>query len=519
MLVVKEHKKLLLNLSDPGRVTGIVPEAKSVNIKGHPIVSVPHNHDVVRVLRNVGIRAPGPILYYYDWPGRFKPFDHQRDTAEFASLNPRAFILNDMGTGKTLSVLWAFDYLRRQDMVDWALIVSPLSTLERVWADEVFKHFPEMSCGVLHGTAERRLRIARDEYDVYVVNHDGIKNKELLHELCTKPGRGLVIVDELGVFRNAQTDRWKALNVLVNGNKKLGYEPKVWAWGLTGTPIPNEPTDAWAQCKLIRPGSVSAYFNAFRDRVMKQLGPYKWVARRDALDTVFEVMQPSIRFSREECIDLPPTTYTDRVVELTREQAVLYKQMLAKFKAEFEGGQITAANEAVKIGKLMQIVCGVAYSDNGDITIPAQPRTDTVLEIIEEANAKVIVFVPLTGALNALAAAIRRRFTVSVVHGGVPKRERDDIFADFQSEHGSRVLVAQPATMAHGLSLTAADTIVWYAPTTSSETYQQANARIVRPGQKRNTLIVRVQGSDIERRIYDRLEQRGSTQGALLGMF
>ena len=126
---------------------------------------------------------------------------------------------------------------------------------------------------------------------------------------------------------------------------------------------------------------------------------------------------------------------------------------------------------------------------------------------------------PLTGALNALADQLGKHHTVSVVHGGVSKSQRDEIFHDFMQPSGARVLVAQPGTMAHGLTLTAADTIVWYAPTNSAETYTQANARIVRPGQKLKTLIVKVQGSDVERRMYQRLERRESMQGTLLGMF
>lgn len=519
MLVAKEHKKVLLNLNNPDKVLGVIPGAKTVNIKGKDIVSVPHTQDVVRVLRNLGIKAPGPINYYYEWPGRHQPFIHQRETSEFVSLSPRAYVLNDMGTGKTISVLWGFDYLKRIGVLDWVLVISPLSTLERTWADEVFRNFPELSCGVVYGTPKRRMKMARDNYDIYVINHDGIKNKELLVEFAMKPGRGLIIIDELASFRNAGTDRWKCLNLLVNGNSKKGIPPKEWVWGLTGTPIPNEPTDAWAQCRLITPGSVPKYFNGFRDMTMRQVTQYKWFAKADALDTVYRVMQPAIRFSREECIDLPPTTYIDRVVELTPEQTKMYKQMVAQFKAEHEGGQITAVNEAVKLSKLLQIVCGVAYGADGDMVIPAQPRIDTVLEVIEESKAKVIVFVPLTGALNALAEQIGKHWGVSVVHGGVSKSQRDDIFHDFMQPNGAKVLIAQPGTMAHGLSLTAADTICWYAPTNSAETYQQANARIVRPGQKNNTLIVRIQGSDVERKMYERLERRESMQGTLLDMF
>ena len=520
MLVVKDKKKLLLNLSDPDRVVGVVPSAKLVNIKGHDIVSVDHDLDTTKVLRNLGIQAPGPILHYYQWPGMFQPYTHQRETAEFASLHPRAFILNDMGTGKTASVLWAYDYLRKQGVVDWALVISPLSTLERTWADEVFRNFPDMSYGVVYGTADRRKRIANDKYDIYIINHDGIKNRDLLKLFATKPGNGLIIVDELASFRNASTDRWKALNYLINGNSKDGVPPKTWAWGLTGTPIPNEPTDAWAQCKLISPGSVPKFFNAFRDLTMRQFTQYKWMAKPDSLNTVHQVMQPSIRFSREECIDLPPTTYVERVVELTKDQQRMYKDMLSQFRAEYAGGQITAANEAVKLGKLLQIVLGCAYDQSGELVfIPSKPRVDTVLEVIEESSAKVIVFVPLTGALNALADQLGKHHTVSVVHGGVSKSQRDEIFHDFMQPSGARVLVAQPGTMAHGLTLTAADTIVWYAPTNSAETYLQANARIVRPGQKLKTLIVKVQGSDVERRMYQRLERRESMQGTLLGMF
>jgi len=471
------------------------------------------------VLRNMGIKAPGPITAHYEWSGMYKPFTHQLETSEFATLNPRCFILNDMGTGKTLSVLWSYDYLRKLGAIDWCLVVAPLSTLERVWADEVFRHFPDMSYGVVYGTADRRMKVAKDKYDIYIINHDGIKNKRLIDIFHNKPGNGLVIIDEVATMRTAGTDRWKSLNALVNGNTKLGIKPIEWVWGMTGTPIPNEPTDAFAQCKLINPATAPKFFGVFRDSVMRQITQYKWVARPDALDTVHHHMQPAIRFNRVDCIDLPPTTYTTRTVELTSEQKKLYKQMLNDFKADYAGGQLTAANEAVKLGRLVQICCGCSYGTDGAVHIPAGPRVDAVLEVVEQASAKVIVFVPFTGALHDLADAVGKHYSVSVVNGQVPKKQRDDIFHDFMQPAGAKVLIAQPGTMAHGLTLTCADTIIWYAPHTSAEITQQANARIARPGQKLNTLIVRIQGSDIERRMYERLEKRENMQGALLGMF
>lgn len=515
MLVHAKSKKLVLNLRNTARVTEVIPTAKTLEYKGKTLVAVPHKLDEVRVLRNIGIDAPGPIRHYYDWPGLFKPFEHQYDTADFLTMHPRSFCLNDMGTGKTISVLWAYDFLRRWDYIDGSLlIISPLSTLERTWADEVFKNFAHLNVSVLHGTSDRRMKLLKAGADVFVINHDGIKNKALLAELVAmvKDGRiSVVTVDELASFRNSGTDRWKALRQIV---KESPY-----VWGLTGTPIPNEPTDAWAQIRLIAPERVPAYFKAFKEATMKQIGPYKWVKREGALDHVYSVMQPAIRYSREQCIDLPPTTYQTREVELTAEQAKAYKEMMAKLKAEYEGGQITALNEAVKRTKLLQICCGVAYSGDQEVVIPAQPRLDELVDIVEQSASKVIVFVPFRASLENVAGALRKHYTVATVHGGTPRAERDETFSAFQRTAEPQVIVAQPGCMSHGLTLTAADTICWYGPAPSAEIYLQANARIVRPGQKRNTLIVHLESSLVERKTYDVLQGRSTTQNVLLDMF
>lgn len=519
MLLSKKHKKLVLNLRDPSRVTSVVPSARTMEYKGHTLVAVPHKLDEVRVLRNLGFDPPTPMGAYYDWPGRYPPYMHQHATGEFLTTNPRAFCLNGMGSGKTLSVLWAFDYLKKAKEVDWMLVVSPLSTLERAWGDEVFRHFPHLSFTVLHGSREKRLKLIRNEFDIYIINHDGVKGKDILAELVKKPGNGLVVVDELAVARNASTELWKSLNTLINGNPKLGIEPKKWAWGLTGTPIPNAPTDAWAQVRLINPGRVPKYFGHFRDKVMKQITQFKWAARDGALDHVHEVMQPAIRFAREDCIDLPPTTVVTRQTELTPEQKTAFDTMLRKFRAEHDGGEITAVNEAVKMSKLLQICSGVAYgAGDTEVTIPAKPRIELVREIIEEAEAKVLVFVPFTAALKVVAEELSKSFTVAEVHGGVSKTQRDTIFKDFQGSKDPRVIVADARTMAHGITLTAANTVIWYAPPYSAEIYQQACARVTRPGQKLNTLIVNVEATPLERKIYDRLQGKERMQGLLLAM-
>lgn len=516
MLILKKKKAVVFKMRKPERITTVIPTAKTVAKADHTIVAVPHRPDETRVLRNMGFDVPDPMPLHYVYPkanGRFDPFEAQRTTASFLTMNSRAYCLNSMGTGKTNAALWAYDYLRRVKQVNKMLVVCPLSTMERTWGDGVFSTFPHLEFAVLHGTRERRLKLLNTDVDIYIINIDGVRTIE--KELANRPDIDLIVVDELAMARNSSTERWKTLNNICNKQTVRRV------WGMTGSPTPNSPTDAWAQCKLVTPDNplVPKYFGRFRDMVMRQLTQFKWVPRPEANDVIHKMMQPAIRYSLEDCTDLPEQTFITREVELTKDQAKAYKDMVNKLSVEMSSGQILAVNEAVKANKLIQIACGVAYDTNGNaVVIDNKPRIEAVKEIIEESEGKVIVFVPLTGALEHVAADLEKDWSVAIVHGGTSKSERDDIFKSFQNTDSPRVLVANAATMSHGLTLTAATTIVWYAPVHSNEIYEQACARVRRPGQTRTTVIAHVAGTDIERKVYKRLQEKQSMQGILLEM-
>lgn len=516
MLIHKEKKAVLLKLKHPERVTTVIPSAITVSYQGGKVVAVPHRPDETRVLRNLGFEVPDPMPIHYAWPkvsGKYDPFEAQRETASFLSMHSRAFCLNDMGTGKTNSALWSYDYLRRTKQVKRMLVVCPLSTMERTWGDSVFQTFPHLTATVLYGNRDRRTKLLKQPSDVYIINIDGLAI--IKDELKARDDIDLIVIDELALARNSSTERWKTLNEICNKQ----FPRRV--WGMTGSPTPNAPTDAWAQCKLITPDNndLPKYFGKFRDLVMRQLTQYKWIARPDANDTVYQIMQPSIRYSLDDCIDLPEQVFLTRDVEMTDEQKKAYKDMLSKLATEYAGGQILAVNEAVKANKLIQIACGVAYGTNGEeVVLPSKPRMDALKELIDESNGKVIVFVPLTAALETVAKELSKDWTVAIVHGDTSKSERDLIFSSFQKTDDPRVLVANAATMSHGLTLTAATTIVWYAPVHSNEIYEQACARVRRPGQTKTTVIAHIAGSDVERRVYKRLQDKQSMQGILLEM-
>jgi SNF2 family DNA or RNA helicase len=483
-------------------------------VQDHRVVGdqmvLPHTHDVVRLARNLGLKAPAPIMVRYDWNGD-TPFKTQRITAAMLTMNRRAYVLSEMGTGKTRATLFAIDFLIREGLIKSAIVVAPLSTLTSVWYKEVFRYFNHMSVGVLHGSREKRQEILAQQHQLYVINHDGIKT--VLPLLLRRPDIGCVVVDELAAFRNARTDRWKALSALVAGRS--------YAWGLTGSPTPNEPPDAWGQAKLLTPERAPKFFKGFKESTMTQVSTFRWIPKSDSKETVYNMLQPAVRFKRDDCIELPPVSYATREAPLTPEQKRIYTEMMKHLKTGFANGDVTAANEGVLMSKLLQITTGFIYGKAGQVhEIDNAPRMDALTELLDEAEGKVIVFVDFIYASNMIAQRLKGLgYSVEQVSGETSKGERDRIFAAFQGAAFPRVIVAHPKCMAHGLTLTEANTIIWFSPTNSLDTYEQACARITRPGQTRKQLIMHLTGTPVESKLYKRLQQKASLQGALLELF
>jgi SNF2 family DNA or RNA helicase len=471
----------------------------------------PANKDELQLVRNLGYDAPSPLLHGYNWNG-ITPFNAQIATTDLLVHNSRAYVLNDMGTGKTLSALFAFDYLRRQGQVNKMLVVAPLSTLTCVWESEVFNRMSHLTCQSLwHPTKKRRLEYLERDADIYVINHDGMKT--IADQLRARTDIDVVVIDELAVFRNKQTDRWKVAKSIIHNRK--------YAWGMTGSVTPMAPTDAWAQMMLLTPERTVRSFGQFRDKTMIQVSQYRWLPKPDANETVFSQMKPAVRFTRDDCVDLPPTTYQTREVEMTSDQEKFYTQLLKENYAAWQDTEVIAENAGIMTNKLLQVGCGFAYA-RGDKTlnVPATARQNLLAELIQSCRTKMLVFVPFKYAVDELEEhLLKKKIDVAKIYGDTKKKDRDAIFHAFQNTDQYKVIVAHPQTMAHGLTLTAADTVVWYAPVCSLEIYEQANARITRPSQTQHTTIVHIQSSPIEKRIYNKLQQRGDMQSALLEMF
>ena len=490
------------------QLTSIVPKSAKV-INGLEVNIVPLKPSYVKLLNNLEYDVAPPILRNYDWCG-VTPFMHQKITAAMMTSYYRSYVLDGMGTGKTLSALFAIDYLMKIKEVRKVLIVCPLSTMNCVWSAQSFQWMPHLSVSVLHGSKAKRLELLNIDADMYVINHDGVS--VIKDELAKRTDIDFVLVDELSSYRNYRTRKWKVLKELT---KQVKY-----MHGLTGTPIVKAPTDAFGLAKLITPSNVSNYFKAFQNEVMRQVSTFTWLPRPDALDRVYEILQPATRATLQDCSDIPDTVYEERQVDMTTDQKKAYQSMKNDYHALHNGDEITAVNGGVRMGKLLQIAAGVVYNEAGGVTVLHNPdRLKAICDLIDGSVSKVIVFVPYRHQLKDLFVSLMGKYTVERIHGGVSRAERDRIFTEFKLSANPKVICAVPSCMAHGLNLEIADTVIWGSPVANLEIYEQANARIQRAGQKKKTIVAHVHCSPAEEKVYKVLQMRGDMQRALLEMY
>lgn len=505
---IYDNKALLLKVRNPQMITTVIPKSKLLP-SGE--VAVRWGLQESHVLKNIGIRnVPSPITANYGWPGLHKPYDHQRVTAEFLTMHKRAFCFSQPGTGKTSAAIWAADYLMTIGEISRVLVVCPLSIMDVAWRGDMFKTAMHRKVDIAHGNAKKRQAVIESDAEFVITNFDTVVNS---NELLRYAGFDLIIVDECSVVKSAQTARWKSLKKLIG--------PDTWLWMMTGTPAAQSPVDAFGLAKLVNPQGCPAFFTAFRDMVMNKVSPFRYLPKPEAKMIVHNVLQPAIRFEKKDCLDLPPVIHMTRKVELTPQQKKYYEILKNKMVMEAAGEQVTAANAAVKLSKLLQVSAGCAYSDGGEtIEFDISNRYNVLMEIISETTEKILIFVPFTNSIDVLAEKLTADgITNAVINGAVPASKRGDIIRSFQSQDDPRVLIIQPQAAAHGITLTAADTVVWWGPTASVEIFEQANARVDRPGQKNKCTVHRLYGSFAEWHVYNLLDTKRKTHSSIIDLY
>jgi SNF2 family DNA or RNA helicase len=447
----------------------------------------------------------------YSWPAKpgITPFQHQKETVKACLAFKRLFVLNDMGTGKTLSALWACDILFKAQRIKKVLIICPLSTMRSVWLEEIFYNLPHRTRAIAHGSKDVRRAVIAGQYDFTIINHDGVSS--VYEELC-KGGFDIIIIDELTAYKTFQAERTKKMIMLARTVKAV--------WGLTGKPTPNSPIEAFSQGHVVNPANpnLPRYFTQFREMVLYRLNMYTWVPRPEATNIVASILQPAIRYKLEDCIDMPPLVYHTMEIPFTKAQEKAYVEMKEHLYTELSNGEVSAANAAVKLNKLLQISAGAVKTDDGEPQIiDCSPRLEALYQLLEETpQRKMIVFVTFRASINLVVNYLRDKgVSTKFIYGDVSPQKRQEAIHEFQTSN-LEVLVIQPQSSAHGITLTAASTIVWFSLIPSNELYQQGNARIYRAGQTLPCLIVHMVSSGAEKHIAKLLTRKEAQASSVL---
>lgn len=537
-----DARNLVIYPGQPGPLAQYIPDLVVLN----------QNHFAVRrTLQNLMVLAhyqrPVPFIMddrNYDWPiepGK-TPLPHQKIYANFTVLHPRMFNLGDPGTMKTISTLWAIDFLMLQARERFrALVVAPLTILETTWAKAIFRNFLDRrTFEILTGSGEARIKKLNSDVDIYLVNHDGIKVGAHIRRkvdprfprqkrieldgfsaaLAARKDIKLIVIDEAHGFGDPSSARSGVANMLFGPGKVPMLKQ------LTGTPNATAPTDAYGMAKLSN-NAFGKSWTGFRLETMIKVTEFKWLPQKDGYDKARRILTPAVRFGLDEIWDGPAMTFQRRRVELTDAQKLEMKRLKAELQVIAASGHaISAANESAARQKLIQLSLGAIYDDRHNVhLIDAHPRYRELEEIIESTSRKVVVFVPITSAVHLVVKYLRAEWKkkkldwkCDFINGEVKAgRERDAVINSFVTDPGFKLVVADPQTATEGINeFVVADTMVWFGATDRAKAWIQGNARVRRPGQEYPSTCFQLVSTKLEEEIFDRLENNTSMQGLML---
>ena len=291
--------------------------------------------------------------------------------------------------------------------------------MQASWQTDLFKFAVHRTVSVAYGSSDKRKKLIREGAEFVIINYDGIPS---VFEELKEANFDLIVIDEANAYKNVQTKRWKLMRKLL--------QPTTGLWMLTGTPAAQSPVDAYGLGRLCVPQRTPQFYGDFRESVMMQYSTFRWIPRPESEKIVFDMLQPAIRYTKEECLDLPEVTYMTRTAPLTPEQQRYYKELKDEMLLELASDEVSAVHAAAKMNKLLQISGGAVYTDSGSVlTFDVSNRLKVVEEVIEESSHKVLIFVPFTHTIKLLAEHLTKAgITNAVIDGSIPMNKRSEVF-------------------------------------------------------------------------------------------
>lgn len=444
---------------------------------------------------------------------RFVPHDYQRFAINKLIELPAAGLFLDMGLGKTVITLTAINHLMYYDMcVDRVLVIAPKRVAEDTWTTEAEKwdHLGGLIVSRATGSRAKRIKALSTDADIYVINRENVEWLVDWYRQIHRPWPfDMVVIDELSSFKSAQAKRFKALRQVRPLIRRIV--------GLTGTPTPNGLMDLWPQMYLIDQGErLGKTITGYRQRYFLPGKTNGYVVYSYELKTGSEerirglISDICISMKADDYLRMPELTVNDIPVTLSENELKLYKTMEKDQLLQVDEEEITALSAAAVYNKLLQMANGGVYADDGSVIEIHKRKLEALEEIIDTAGGQpVLVFYTFRHDFARLMQHFRK------MHPRTLKGQQD--IRDW-NEGKISLLLAQPASMGHGLNLQAGGhIIVWYGLNWSLELYQQANARLYRQGQRHGVIIHRlIAKGTVDEEVAKRLEKKDALQENLM---
>lgn len=414
----------------------------------------------------------------------------------------------DMGLGKTVSTLTAIVDLLATKEVQKVLVVAPLRVAQHTWPTEIknWEHLKALKVSVIAGlSAAKREQAMHSSAQIHIINRENI---EWLEKTCSPQGwhYDFVVIDESSSFKSQSSQRWKSLRRVVKGGKIKRMVQ------LTGTPAPNSLMELWPQMYLLDKGKrLGETRSKFLESYCRQVGNPQWAqyeVRPDRVDDLqSKVADLVLRMDAKDYIELPDRVDSNVVVSLPPKALAAYEQMEKEFLVQFQGGEVLAANAAVKINKLLQISSGSLYTGEG-YEVLHDAKLDALQEIVDTASEPILVAYNFKSDAERILKRIK----------GAVLMDKDNATIDKWNKKKIPVLLCHPASSGHGLNLQAGGSvIVWFGLSWSLELYQQLNARLHRQGQTKPVRVIKILAdTKCDLLVADSLSQKNKTQSSLL---
>lgn len=478
------------------------------------------------------------------------PFAHQRQAFEQSWMEPHYALLMEQGTGKSKVVIDTAAHLYERREIDSLIVIAPKGMYENWLIEpdgEIQTHLPDR---IPRRTMLWRNKVSQVGYrdallaldrpfnglTVLVVNIESLSIKQSKAaqylEWFIESHKCLLVVDESSTIKNAASTRTERVTDI--GRLAHVKYRRI----LTGTPVTNNPLDVWAQFEFLEHGyfgikSFSAFRNRYAHTTLERLPgrkPFiKIVGFQRTEELQAHVARKSYRVLKDDCLDLPPKVYHRYAFEMTDEQHACYVRMREMAIMELEDAErtvgITAPLVITKRMKLRQIACGFVKDEEGkehNLLPKVNPRLDALMDCIESTDGKIIIWSSFQFCLKLIAKHLRSIYGPSAVgeyHGGIAQDERQSYLSAFkQPKNLLRYLVANPATGKFGLTLTVAQSSIYYNNNDNLEDRLQSEDRLHRIGQKGTVNITDIgDWSTIDRLILKSLRAKVDMAATITG--